>query len=159
MWLSYLQLDRVCDIVPHNMDIQSPQFQRAEFLFDPGGKCDLSAIYVCMDNDERALSAALVMHQRLREYDPYPYRPLSFLSPALEIHRRLRGDRIPIGVRIAGDAGRAALLQGRMALKALTTCTPSDCWIEPADWICCSAAPTRLLPGRCTRTTCSNRKR
>ena len=113
--LSYPQLDRICDIVPHNMDIQSPQFQRAEFLFDPGGKCDLSAIYVCMDNDERALSAALVMHQRLREYDPYPYRPLSFLSPALAMHQRLRGDRIPIVVRMTRDAGLAALLRGEEA--------------------------------------------
>ena len=90
--LSYPQLDRICDIVPHNMDIQSPQFQRAEFLFDPGGKCDLSAIYVCMDNDERALSAALTLHQRLR------------------------GDRIPIVVRMTRDAGLAALLRGEEAI-------------------------------------------
>lgn len=86
--LRYPQLEKVCDLVTYDMEIQSPEFQQAEFLLNPHGDCAPTTIYVCLDNDERALSTALTMLQRVREY------------------------RIPIVVRMTRDAGLATLLQG-----------------------------------------------
>lgn len=85
--LRYPQLERVCELLPGQIDIQAPEFQRAEFLFDHHGRCDVTSIYVCLDDDSRALGAALKLRQRVR---------------ALEI---------PIVVRMTYDAGLAALLR------------------------------------------------
>ncbi|MFC1875220.1 NAD-binding protein [Chloroflexota bacterium] len=84
----YPQLERVCELVPVQMDIKSPEFERAEFLFDGQGCCDVMMIYICLDDDSNALSAALTLRQRVR---------------ALEI---------PIVLRTTHDAGLATLLRG-----------------------------------------------
>jgi hypothetical protein len=86
--LRYSQLERVCELVPEQIDIKSPEFERAKFLFDGQGCCDVTMVYVCLDNDSNALGAALTLHQRVR---------------ALEI---------PIVLRMTYDAGLATLLRG-----------------------------------------------
>jgi len=70
------------------MDIRWPEFQRAEFLFDPDGRCDVTIVYVCLDDDSLGLSAALALRQRVREHG------------------------IPVVVRMEQDAGLATLLGG-----------------------------------------------
>lgn len=86
--LRYPRLDSICTLNTYDMDIQSPQFQRAEFLFDAQGHCDVTIIYVSLDDDEQGLSAALTLLQRVRTHS------------------------IPIVVRMTQDAGLASLLQG-----------------------------------------------
>lgn len=86
--LRYPQLERVCELVPEQMDVKSPEFERAEFLFDGQGCCDVTMVYICLDDDSNALGAALTLRQRVR---------------ALEI---------PIVVRMTHDAGLATLLRG-----------------------------------------------
>jgi hypothetical protein len=87
--LRYPQLEEACELVPEPMDVSSPDFERADFLFGNQGSPDIAIIYVCLDDDSNALSAALTLHQRLR---------------ALEI---------PIVVRMTHEAGLATLLQRR----------------------------------------------
>jgi hypothetical protein len=116
----YPQLERVCELVPVEVDIQAPEFERAGFLFNDKGRCDVTMVYVCLDDDSNALGAALMIRQRVR---------------ALEV---------PIVVRMTHDAGLATLLRGEKDKPAgLTnlhafglfdyTCTPdliSGCTYE-----------------------------
>jgi len=88
LYLRYPQLERVCELVPVEVDIQVPEFERAEFLFDDQKRCDVTMVYVCLDDDSNALRAALMIHQQVR---------------ALEI---------PIVIRMTQDAGLATLLRG-----------------------------------------------
>jgi hypothetical protein len=107
--LQYPQLGQVCEIVPLLMDIRSPEFERAEFLFGKDAACDVTIAYICLDDDSFALYTALALRLRAR------------------------GTRFPIVVRMAQNAGLAALLQGSPAgrLECLSafglldeTCTP-----------------------------------
>jgi hypothetical protein len=83
------QLSEVCDLVPVALDVRAPAFDRCEFLMDAtDGECCATAVYVCIDDETRALSAALT------------------------IHRRTRGCRVPIVVRLDGGRGLAELLGG-----------------------------------------------
>ncbi len=86
--LRYPQLERVCELVPEQMVVKSPEFERAEFLFDGQGRCDVTMIYICLDDDSNALSAALTLRQRIRTPE------------------------IPIVLSMTHDAGLAALLRG-----------------------------------------------
>jgi len=84
--LRYPQLPQVCELIPAEMDIRWPEFHRARFLYDPDGRCTVTAIYVCLDNEPLGLAAGLTLLQRLR------------------------GQEIPIVVRMASEAGLATLL-------------------------------------------------
>jgi hypothetical protein len=90
--LRYPHLDKICRIVPLEMDIESKDFEKAHFLFTASNNrtCDLDSIYICLDNDSFALSVALSLHQRLRDHD------------------------IPIVVRMIRESGLAALFTGKV---------------------------------------------
>jgi len=88
MCLRYPRLENVAHLIPLQMNIESPEFQRVDFLFDNQKKCNITNVFVCLDNDSAALSAALVLYDRLRKY------------------------QIPIVVRMTHDAGLASLLRG-----------------------------------------------
>ncbi len=81
-------LARSCDLTPYDLDVRSPEFQRAGFAFDAGGSVTLAATYVCLDDDAAGLAAALALH------------------------RLLRGSEVPIVVRMAEESGLATLLAG-----------------------------------------------
>jgi len=83
--LRYPQMEKVCELVARQMEIGSPNFQRADFLFDDHKKCDVTSVFICLDNDSFSLATALALHQRIREHE------------------------IPIVVRMAYDAGLANL--------------------------------------------------
>ncbi|MDH7487216.1 MAG: NAD-binding protein [Anaerolineae bacterium] len=85
--LRYPQLAQVCELIPRQMDIRWPEYQRAEFLFDPQGCSDVTAIYICLGDDSAGLTAGLTLLQKLR------------------------GRAIPIVVRMSDEAGLATLLR------------------------------------------------
>lgn len=89
LYSRYPQLEKVCDLVPRQMDIEASNFQRADFLFDNHKRCDVTSVFVCLDNDSFGLSAALTLHQHIREY------------------------KIPIVVKMTYDTGLATLLHGK----------------------------------------------
>lgn len=85
--IRYPQLAKVCDIAAFQIDLSSIEFERGDFSFAPGGRSDVTAVYLCFDDDGQAIAAALSLHQRMREY------------------------RIPIVVRMSHDGGLASLMQ------------------------------------------------
>ena len=84
------RLAGVCELRPCRMDLDSAEFERADFLFGGRGRSDVTGVYVCVGEDAVGLSAALHLRRRL-------------------------GDRnVPIVVRTTQEAGVAALLgEGR----------------------------------------------
>jgi len=68
-YIRYPGLPAVCDIVPLDMEIGSPAFEAGQYLCDDNGKCDLTAVYICLDEDSPALSTALALNHVLRDND------------------------------------------------------------------------------------------
>jgi hypothetical protein len=89
LYLGHHGLDMLCELVPHSIDVRSPEFERAAFLFDNQEQYDLKAIYVCLDDDSLALATALKLDRQT-------------------ITRNLR---VPIVVRMTHDSGLATLLR------------------------------------------------
>lgn len=87
--LRYPRLSRYCNVRPVDADVESPQFQRGEFLVDIGANSKISHIFICLDNDSLGLSAALTLN------------------------RHVRKDSIPVTVRMAHETGLASLLAGK----------------------------------------------
>jgi hypothetical protein len=59
-------LETVCNLIPLEMDVRSSEFHEGTFLFDRSGNCDVTSVYVLLDSDSRALSAAMVLLKQLR---------------------------------------------------------------------------------------------
>jgi hypothetical protein len=83
--LQYPQLKNVCSINPQQIDIRWPEFQESGFLFDSKGHCNITIIYICLGDSSLGLSAALTLYEKLK------------------------GQRIPIVVRVIQDEGFAVL--------------------------------------------------
>jgi len=66
--LRHPALTRSCELIAHPLDVRVPEFHRAACLFDAEGRCQVTAIYVCVDEDTLGLSWALGLHHRLRPY-------------------------------------------------------------------------------------------
>jgi hypothetical protein len=86
--LRYPQLPSVCHLIPYQMDVRSPAFERGDFLTGDAGECDVDAVFVCVDDDSFNLHVGLVLLARTRQLD------------------------VPIFVRMAEDAGLSSLLRG-----------------------------------------------
>jgi hypothetical protein len=82
------RLASVCELKPCRMDLDSAEFERADFLFGRRGKSDVTGVYVCVGDDAVGLSAAL------------------------HLRHRLGGRNVPIVVRTTQEGGVAALLGG-----------------------------------------------
>ncbi|UCH97819.1 MAG: NAD-binding protein [Candidatus Aminicenantes bacterium] len=87
LYLRYHNLEKVCELIPLEIDIKSKDFENGHFLFTDNGECPLDIIYVCIDNNSFALSSALTLHQLLRNHN------------------------IPIVVRMSREAGLTKLLK------------------------------------------------
>lgn len=74
------------ELVPRQHDIDTPEFERAEFLLDPDGGRHVTGVYVCLDDDAKGIGAGL------------------------RLCRRLRGRKIPIVVRTKQHGGLGALV-------------------------------------------------
>lgn len=83
----YPGLETLCDLTVQQMDTESFEFERANFLFNKEGELDVKAVFVCLDDDSRALAAALKLSQRAR------------------------GSKVPIVVRMSDEGGLATLLK------------------------------------------------
>jgi len=68
--LRYPRLEKACELIPLNMEIRSPEFERADFLFaDPQhNSAAVSMAYVCLDDDSSGLFTGLALLQHLRKH-------------------------------------------------------------------------------------------
>jgi hypothetical protein len=81
----YPQLDKLCDLVPLDINFEGLEFQQAEFL---NSRPDIKIIYICVDDSVLALTTALSLIEKLRVHN------------------------IPVVVRTNEEAGIARILQG-----------------------------------------------
>jgi voltage-gated potassium channel Kch len=70
-----------------SIDLRSTEFQKGAFLFDADGRCQISAAYVCLEDEGLALSTGLLLLNHLRRVG------------------------VPVVVRMNREAGLAALLR------------------------------------------------
>lgn len=87
--IRYPQMNKACDLSPLQMEIHSPAFERADFLFNSQHQPDPTIIYICVDDDVLGLHAGLTLSRRISDAD------------------------IPIVVRMAEENGLARLLAFR----------------------------------------------
>ena len=106
-------LEKVCDLRACHMDVNSPRFHRGDFLTASEDQPAVSTVYICLDNDSRAMAAALTILKRSRSKD------------------------VPLIVRLSHEGGLAALFkdvnrtnEGLGMLKPFglleRTCTPEQ---------------------------------
>lgn len=62
------QVNAVCELIPWQVDVYSPEFQRAVRLFDDAGLCRITAAYVCLDDDAHGLYTGLTLLKRLGDH-------------------------------------------------------------------------------------------
>ena len=80
------QLEQVCNIVPLQMEVNSPDYLRAKFLQNPSEQNAVERVYVCLDDDSFGLQAGLsLLHQ-------------------------MKSHKVPIVIRMVEDTGLATLL-------------------------------------------------
>ncbi len=89
LYIRYPQLAQACELIPHQIEIHSPEFESGAYLSPAPGKRGIDHVYICVDNDSLGLHAGLVL---LRQ------RPNS---------------GIPIVIRMAEQSGLARLLGDR----------------------------------------------
>jgi hypothetical protein len=80
-------LERWCEIQAVAADPTEPSFQQAPLPGEDGEARPITAVYICLEEDAQALAAALALRHRVR------------------------GQEIPIVVRMTQEAGLATLLQ------------------------------------------------
>jgi hypothetical protein len=115
LYLRYPQLEKICEILPVEIDINSPEFERGGFLFDQNGHCDVDIIYICLGAETTALTAGLNLRECMKAF------------------------KIPVIVRMNLTSGLSTLLRGNqyktfsnhyMHVFPLLerTCTPKVIW-------------------------------
>jgi hypothetical protein len=80
------EVDRACELDAWETEFESAEFHRGGLLADPGTRRGITSVYVCVDDESLALSAALEMHQHLRDLE------------------------VPIAVRMGQGTGLASIL-------------------------------------------------
>jgi voltage-gated potassium channel Kch len=85
----YPRLEQACELIPIDMDIDSPEFLQGVFLEDNSDRHGVTSMYVCLDDDAVALSAGLMLHDVVKGLD------------------------IPVVVRQAGEGGLGSFIQER----------------------------------------------
>jgi len=81
--IQHPEIENNCEFESLQMEKNSPEFERGDFLFDGDGRCDVDSIYICFDDDVHVLVNALTLHRKTRDYG------------------------VPIVVRMNRDAGMA----------------------------------------------------
>ena len=80
-------LNHICELLPLEMDVEGPEFQRAGFLNEEEAG-QLAAVYICLDNDSVALAAGL------------------------SICQQMPNGQIPVVVRLTDESGLGRLIEG-----------------------------------------------
>lgn len=81
----YPRLADFCEITPCSLDLVAADFQCAPVIFDAQGRCDVTAAYVCVEDETLALATALTLAHDLR------------------------GCRVPVVVRVSEHVGLVTL--------------------------------------------------
>jgi hypothetical protein len=89
LYVRYQQLAAACELIPLQMDVHSPEFERARFLFNEQGSPCIGSVYICVDDDSLGLHAGLTLLRQLPDHS------------------------LPVVIRMAEESGLARLLEDR----------------------------------------------
>ena len=67
--LKYPQLGKVCDFNVLQIEENSPDFERGEYLYDSQGRPLVDVIYICFDDDVHAMVSALILSRLCRKHN------------------------------------------------------------------------------------------
>ncbi|MGH9026444.1 MAG: NAD-binding protein [Acidimicrobiia bacterium] len=82
MQVRFPRLEATCDIDAFDVDVASPEFQRADFLAKSNGGASITTVYVCLATDTEGLSAAVVLRRELGTEVPVVVRTTAAAGPA-----------------------------------------------------------------------------
>lgn len=85
--IRYPQFHQVCNLIPLQMEVTSPEFLRADFLHNQLNQPDVEGVFICLDNDSLGLQAGLSLIQQMRTH------------------------KVPIVIRMAEDSGLGTLIE------------------------------------------------
>jgi len=74
--LRHPKLAEICDLIPIQMEIESPEFQRANYLFKGTQNSDITNIFICLNNDSFGLAAALVLQNQMKDSSHFVRRKI-----------------------------------------------------------------------------------
>jgi len=66
----YPDISECCRFSLLNFDVEDPDFHKGKFLFNAARKCDYSTIFICLEDPNKGLAAALNLRQRLDNGQP-----------------------------------------------------------------------------------------
>jgi hypothetical protein len=92
--IRYPQISQAADLIALEMEVHSPEFERANFLFNDQKLPDLNTVYICVDDDTLGLHAGLTLLRQIPQSNiPIVVRMAeeSGLARLLESHRNQRG--------------------------------------------------------------------
>jgi hypothetical protein len=85
--LKYVKLESACELNTLQLDIERPEFEQVIFTLDRNWWRDVTAIYVCVEDDSLALTTGLKLYQIVK------------------------GSDVPVIIRMTRDTGLATLLR------------------------------------------------
>jgi hypothetical protein len=85
----YPRLGQICELVPYTLDVRAADFQCAACIRDADGRSDVTAAYVCLEDETLSLATSLTLAHDLR------------------------GSGVPIVVRVDERAGLVALARAK----------------------------------------------
>jgi voltage-gated potassium channel Kch len=110
--LRYPEIGVNCQVRALDMEKESSEFERADYLCDADGNPDTDAVYLCFEDDAHALTSAIT------------------------IRRRIADPRVPVVVRLTGIGGLESLVPPEPGLHPFglhdRTCVP-DLLLAAAD--------------------------
>jgi len=88
----YDSLLTYCDLIPKEMELESEDFLKGEYLFDSTGQCDVTQVFICFDDTSLGFSSALTLSN-------------TFIELQEKQQGSGNGNSIPIWIRTKYDQG------------------------------------------------------
>ena len=84
--IKYPKLTEVCEFITYRVELNSAEFEKADFLYNNEGRCRVSSIFICFDDDA------------------------SNLIGAITLNRTLKHEQVPVVARMSSDSGLSKLI-------------------------------------------------
>ncbi len=85
--MQYPQLEKACSIETWQIDENTPEFEKAAFLYDEEGNLKIDVIFICFDDDVHAIVSALTLYHKTK------------------------GNKVPIIARMGQERGLATMIR------------------------------------------------
>jgi hypothetical protein len=111
----YPRLEKYCDLLPLDIDVNSPEFEKAPFLYDGNCPSNVNMIYVSLGDESTSLSAAYKLWQQAMH-----------LNISIIVHMDVRAGLSTLLQNIGAKRESPASVHAFALLEE--TCTPDLIW-------------------------------